>query len=247
MCSKSKEMYPNEAFKQQAADIAVNFVHAGMIVGLGSGSTASLAIQKIGEKLSAGELENIHGIPCSIQSEEIARRLGIPLTTLEKNPIVDLTIDGADEIDPYLNLIKGGGGALLREKIVAQASCREIIIIDETKLSPVLGTNRSLPLEVLPFGWGSQVKYVESLGADCVLRKNPDNTIYKTNQENLILDCHFGPIENLERLSNQLSKRSGIIEHGLFIGLASDVIVVGKNGCRYLKNKSSKHPADSIK
>lgn len=222
------------ALKQKAADCAVELVQSGMIVGLGSGSTATLAVRRIGERLRSGQLRDILGIPCSLQTEQEALRVGIPLTTLEEHPQIDLTIDGADEVDPAFNLIKGGGGALLREKIVAQATRREIIIIDESKLSPVLGSHWPVPVEVAPFGWGSQSAFLQSLGAKIVLRRNPDGSPYKTDQSNLILDCSFGPIAGAAALASQMKARTGIIEHGLFIGLVSEVIVAGQDGCRRL-------------
>ncbi len=224
--------------KQQAAEYAVQFVESGMVVGLGHGSTAIFAVHRIAELLHKGRLQNILGVPCSRQVERDARQLGIPLTTLDEHPVVDLTIDGADEVDPDLNLIKGGGGALLREKIVAQASRREIIVVDETKLSPALGTHWPVPVEVAPFGWRLQAAYLESLGARPVLRLNRDGAPIKTDQGNLILDCHFGPIPDPARLAARLSERAGIVEHGLFLGLATDVIVAGVEGVRHLERKT---------
>ena len=140
-------------FKRWAAERAVEFVESGMVVGLGHGSTAVFAVRRIAELVKNGQLRGVLGVPCSLQVEEEARGLGIPLTTLDEYPVFDLTIDGADEVDPHLNLIKGGGGALLREKIVAQANRREIIVVDESKLSPALGTRWPVPVEVVPFGW----------------------------------------------------------------------------------------------
>ena len=144
-------------------------------------------------------------------------------------------IDGADEVDPHLNLIKGGGGALLREKIVAQASWREIIVVDESKLSPALGTRWPVPVEVVPLGWRSQGAYLESLEAQPVLRRNSDGSPFKTDQGNLILDCRFDPIYQPAQLAARLSERAGIVEHGLFLGLATDVIVASDQGIRHLK------------
>lgn len=223
--------------KQQAAERAVEFVESGMVVGLGHGSTAAFAVRRIAQLLCDGQLQDILGVPCSPQVEEEAQRLGIPLTSVsgETSYMVDLTIDGADEVDPHLNLIKGGGGALLREKIVAQASRREIIVVDESKLSPALGTRWPVPVEVVPFGWRSQAAYLESLGAQPVLRRNSDGTPFKTDQGNLILDCHFGPISQPAQLAARLSERAGIVEHGLFLGLATDVIVATSQGIRHIK------------
>ena len=221
--------------KQRAAEAAVEFVESGMVVGLGHGSTAVFAVRRIDQLLREGQLQNILGVACSGDVEQQARQLGIPLTTLDRHPIVDLTIDGADEVDPHLDLIKGGGGALLREKIVAQASRREIIVVDESKLSPALGTRWPVPVEVIPFGWPVQAAYLESLGARAILRQEGDGTPFKTDQGNLILDCHFGPIEDPTALAALLNERAGILEHGLFLGLATDVIVAGPRGVRRME------------
>jgi ribose 5-phosphate isomerase A len=222
--------------KQQAADRAVEYVESGMVVGLGAGSTAILATRRIGQLLRAGRLRDIVGLPCSSLIEAEARALGIPIT-IDPPGVVDLTIDGADEVDPELNLIKGGGGALLHEKIVAQASRREIIIIDESKLSPALGTHWPLPVEVIPFGWRSQLRFLESLGARVTVRQQSDGTPFKTDQGNLILDCAFGPIRQPATLAATLDTRTGIVEHGLFIGLATEVIVAGVDSVRHLTPK----------
>jgi ribose 5-phosphate isomerase A len=224
--------------KQQTGRYAADFVESGMVVGLGHGSTAIFAVRRIAQLLREGQLREVVGVPCSRQVEEDARRLGIPLTTLDEHPIVDLTIDGADEVDPDLNVIKGGGGALLREKIVAQASRREIIVVDESKLSPALGTHWPVPVEVAPFGSRLQAAFLESLGAQPVLRQNTDGTPFKTDHGNLILDCNFGPISDPAQLAARLSGRAGIVEHGLFLGLATDVIVAGVEGVRHLKRKT---------
>jgi ribose 5-phosphate isomerase A len=224
--------------KQQAADRAVEYVQSGMVVGLGAGSTAILATRRIGQLLHEGKLRDIIGFPCSSLVEAEARALGIPITLDPPGPI-DLTIDGADEVDPELNLIKGGGGALLHEKIVAQASLREIIIVDESKLSPALGTHWPLPVEVIPFGRHSQKRFIESLGARVIVRQQPDGTPFITDQGNLIFDCTFGPIREPAALAAQLDARTGIVEHGLFLGLATEVIVAGADGIRHLTPKKT--------
>ena len=224
-----------QKLKQQAADRAVEFIEPGMVVGLGHGSTALFAVRHIAALLQAGSLSGILGVPCSLQVEEEARRLGIPLTSLDEHPIIDVTIDGADEVDPNLDLIKGRGGALLREKMVAQASHREIIVVDETKLSPALGTRWPVPVEVVPFGWRTQALYLESVGAHVSARRNSDGTFFKTDQGNLILDCKFGPLSQPPQLAAKLNTRTGIVEHGLFIDLATDVIVANAKGVRHLK------------
>jgi ribose 5-phosphate isomerase A len=223
--------------KQRAAAKAVEFIRSGMVVGLGHGSTALLAVQLIAEMLTSGKKRNLLGIPCSQRIEDEARRLGLPLTTLEEHSIIDLTIDGADEVSPHLDLIKGGGGALLREKIVAQASRREIIIVDESKISPALGTRHRLPVEVLPFGWSGQAAFLRELGAKAVELRLGKDEVFTTQQGNVILDCDFGPIREPEKLAAALERRAGIIEHGLFLGIATDVIIAGAKGLRHLKRQ----------
>jgi ribose 5-phosphate isomerase A len=218
-----------ERQKQAAAAKAVEFIESGMVVGLGGGSTAALAMRCLADSLRAGRLRDVVGIPCSHRVEAEARRLGIPLGTMDDCPVIDLTIDGADEVDPDLNLIKGAGGALLWEKIVAQASRREIIIVDSSKPSPRLGTLRPLLIEVVPFGWRSQQRFLESLGAR-VTRREDEGELFCTDQGNFILTCAFGPIADAADLARQLGARAGIVEHGLFIGLATDLIVAAEDG-----------------
>jgi ribose 5-phosphate isomerase A len=224
--------------KQQAAYQAVTLVESGMVVGLGHGSTVVWAVRRLAELLQSGQLENILGIPASIQTQSDAQQLGIPLTTLEEHPFVDLTIDGADEVDPELNLIKGGGGALTREKILAQASRREVIIVDETKLTKNLGTHWAVPIEVAPFGWRTQLLFLESLSANVEVRKTAADSFFQTDQHNYILDCTFGPIPNPAALATALDARAGIVAHGLFLGLATDVLVASSNGVRHLTRKT---------
>ena len=219
-------MKPSVAeLKRRAAAAAVEFVEPGMVLGLGAGSTAQKALERIAERLAAGDLTDIVGVPCSEAIAAEARRLGVPLTDLETHPIIDLTIDGADEVDPQLRVIKGGGGALLREKIVAQASRREIIIVDSSKLSPTLGHHWAVPLEVVPFGWRTHEPFLRGLGGAPRRRVDADGKPYRTDNGNFILDCNFGPISDPEALAAALSARVGIVEHGLFIGLATDLIV----------------------
>jgi ribose 5-phosphate isomerase A len=196
-------------------------------------------VYRTAELLNSGVLKDIMGVPCSIRVDQEARKLGIPLINLDSclgmEREIDLTIDGADEVDPQLNLIKGGGGALLREKIVAQASLRKIIVVDESKLSPKLGTNWAVPVEVITFGCRSQQRFIESLGGKVTIRQNSDGTVFRTDQGNQLLDCDFGPIADPAELSAELNGRAGIIEHGLFLGLATDVIVAGDRGIQHLK------------
>jgi ribose 5-phosphate isomerase A len=224
-------------YKQQAAERAVEFVQSGMVVGLGTGSTASFATRHIAQLLHDGQLENIFGFATSKAVWKEAQRLGIPMMSEEMPNAVDLTIDGADEVDPDLNLIKGGGGALLREKITAQASGRVIVVVDDSKLSPRLGTQHAVPVEVISFGWRSQLRYLELLGAQVEARYNTDGSLYMTDSGNMILDCNFGPIADPPELAARLSVRAGIVEHGLFLGLATDLIVAAKDGIRHFERK----------
>jgi ribose 5-phosphate isomerase A len=221
-------------WKRQAAEAAVTEVQSGMAVGLGTGSTAIFATRRIGELLQQGELRDLVGFATSEDTQREAEQLGIPMLSEDLPRSLDVTIDGADEVDPDLNLIKGGGGAHLREKIVAQASTREFIVVDETKLSPKLGTQHRLPVEVMEFGWSSQARYLESLGATITVRTGPDGQRFRTDQGNLILDCGFGPINDPPGLAVQLERRAGIVGHGLFLGLASAVVVAGPAGIRWL-------------
>ncbi len=231
-------MREREKMKKEAAEKAVDFVESGMVVGLGSGSTAKYAVIKLGEKLKDGSLKNIVGIPTSNATKRIAEASGIPLTDLNNVSKIDLTIDGADEVDRNLNLIKGGGGALLREKIVAQASEKEIIVVDESKLSEVLGEKFFLPVEVVPFAAEAEKRFLESLGAKVVLRKKNSGKVFLTDEKNYILDAKFKSIENPLELAVKLNERAGIVEHGLFIGMADVVVSAGKSGVKILKKNS---------
>lgn len=223
-----------DALKKQAGEYAAGFVKSGMIVGLGSGSTAIFATRRIAHSLHSGELTGVLGVPTSLATEAAATKLGIPLTTLAQHPRVDITIDGADEVDPDFNLIKGGGGAHLREKIVAQATERLVIVADATKLVDQLGTTWAIPVEVIPFGWESQAAYLASLGAAPTLRMVGDAP-FQTDGGNRILDAGFGPIADPAALARQLESRAGIVEHGLFIGMARDVVVAGVDGVQHLR------------
>lgn len=225
----------NAGLKRQAAEYAVqHYVESGMAVGLGTGSTAILAVRYLGELLHSGTLKDIVAFATSRVTWDEAVRLNISMLTEDLPRALDVTIDGADEVDPELNLIKGGGGALLREKLVAQSTAREIIVVDDSKLSPRLGTHHVLPVEVLPFGWRAQAVYIERLGAKYLVRQNADGREYRTDQGNMILDCNFGPIPDSQRLAHQLDGRAGIVEHGLFVGLAHVVVIAGSNGIREL-------------
>lgn len=213
--------------KTPAARAAVALVESGMVVGLGTGSTAMIAIQMLGERVKEG-LE-IKGIPTSANTAKLAKEVGIPLTTLEHEPTIDIDIDGADEVDPSLYLIKGGGGALLHEKIVASASKKVVIIVDSSKLVRCLGKFR-LPIEIVPFSYGLVKKRITKLKASSELRKHANGQIFRTDEGNWILDCDFGFIDDPPALAKKLSTIPGIVEHGLFIDLV-DVVLVGEDGC----------------
>ncbi len=229
---------PQTALKRTAAYAAVEmFVRSGMAVGLGTGSTAIHATRRIAELLAAGELRAITGFATSKATHAEAVRLGIPMIDDDMPCDLDLVIDGADEVDPALALIKGGGGALLREKIVAQVSRRVVIIADKSKLSPQLGIQWPVPVEVLPFAWRSQARFLESLGAAWTIRRTADSSQFVTDSGNMILDCAFGPIADAPRLAAALGDRAGIVEHGLFIGLATDLVIAGPNGIEHRNRK----------
>ena len=227
-----------DELKQKAAHRAVEFIQSGMVVGLGTGSTTSFAVIRIAELIKSGDLTNIVGIPTSIRTEKLARDLDIPLITLDEQPEIDITIDGADEVDAELNLIKGGGGALLREKVVAQASRKNIIIVDESKLSECLGTHWALPVEVIPFATKTEANFLQSLGASVSVRSDENGQPYTTDQNNYILDANFGVMSDAAALAFELNERAGIIEHGLFLGLASEVIVAAEDGIWHLQRKN---------
>ena len=221
--------------KRRAADAAMEQVQSGMVLGLGSGTTVAYALQRLAKMLRAGKIVDICGVPSSIQTEIQAQQLGIPLTGLDRHPILDLTFDGADEVDPDLNLIKGGGGALLREKVLAQASRRTVFIVDQSKLSPRLGSHWPLPVEVIHFAVKSIENYLTSIEASVELRQTAKGTLFRTDQNNVIIDANFGPIENAQELATKLADRAGIVAHGLFLDMADEVIVAEEHAVRHLK------------
>ena len=221
-------------FKQAAAEAAVAQLADGMIVGLGTGSTAAFAVAALGKRVRQGL--RVIGIPTSEATAGQAHGLGIPLSTLAEHAEIDLTIDGADEVEQgTLNLIKGHGGALLREKIVAGASARLIIIVDETKLVERLGVRCAVPAEVVPFGWQATAGKLTQLGATPSLRMRAGGEPFLTDGGHYILDCEFGAIPSAEDLGRRLDSVVGLVEHGLFIGMTSQVIVGGKNGVNTLE------------
>lgn len=221
-----------QAYKRQAGEAAAALVEPGMVVGLGTGTTAIFAIRRIAARLRSGELPGLVAVATSVAAAASAHVLGIPLLGDDMPRAIDLTIDGADEVDPALSLIKGAGGALLREKIVAQASNRVVIVVDTSKVSDALGSRALLPVEVLEWGWQAQLRYLSSLGAKVAVRA-ADGHRYRTDGGNLILDCGFGTITDPEGLAATLGARAGIVGHGLFVANADDVIVAGPGGIEH--------------
>jgi len=220
--------------KRAAADGAVDQLPDGIIVGLGSGSTAAFAVSSLGRRVREGF--RVIGIPTSEKTASQARELGIALATLGEYPEVDVTIDGADEVElGTLNLIKGGGGNLLREKIVAAASKQFVIIVDHSKLVQKLGSRSPLPVEVSQFGWQSTAQRLAASGAKPVRRTTAEGGAYVTDGGNYILDCRFGAIGSAMDLRFRLDSTVGVIEHGLFVGMASRVFVASPDGVQVLK------------
>lgn len=216
----------SDSEKEMAARSSLKYVRDGQVVGLGTGSTATIAIRLLGERVRAGL--KIRGIPSSIASRDLAMQLGIPLITFEEAQEIDVTIDGADEFDPALNLIKGGGGAMLREKIVASASKQLVIVTDSSKQVQVLG-KFPVPVEVIGFAEPLIAKRIRELGAKVVQRQDSAGKPYVTDENHHILDCHFGGIPEPAALARSLDAMPGLVEHGLFVGMAS-VVLMARSG-----------------
>ncbi|HEX9372053.1 MAG TPA: ribose-5-phosphate isomerase RpiA [Roseiflexaceae bacterium] len=223
-------MIETEHYKRQVAEHALQYVRSGMVLGLGSGSTSKLMVDALGAWLREGRLHDIVGVPTSEVIAAQARQLGIPIATLEQQPQIDLAIDGADEIDPSLNLIKGLGRALLREKIVESSSERFVVIADETKLVAQLGTRCPLPVEVIAFGRPLANRRLTELGATPTLRRETDGSPVRTDEGNLILDCYFDGIADAAALNAAINAIPSVVEHGLFIGMASVALIGGPGG-----------------
>jgi ribose 5-phosphate isomerase A len=231
----ANELKQSDLEKEAAARASLRFVHDGNVVGLGTGSTAAYAVRFLGDQVRAGL--KIRGIPTSVHTRDLAASLGIPLTTLDECQQIDVDIDGADEFDPQLNLIKGGGGALLREKIIASASRQVVIIADSSKQAAVLG-KFPLPVEVIPFAQPLVAKRITVLGASVKLRQDAKGNAFVTDEGHHILDCHFGQIPDPPALARKLSDMPGVVEHGLFINLASVVLVAkGENVTELRRNQ----------
>jgi ribose 5-phosphate isomerase A len=236
------QMHDENEMKKAAAESAVKLVADGMVVGLGTGSTAVFAVSAIGRRVQEGL--RIVGIPTSERTAAQARELGIPLTSLAETPQVDLTIDGADEVEEgTLNLIKGLGGALLREKIVASASKRLVIVVHGGKLVMRLAASGPVPAEVVPFGWQSTARRLTDLGAKPSLRRTPDGEPFRSDGGNYIVDCVIDPAVSAESIAPQLDHVVGVVEHGLFIGLTSEVHIAEPAGVRVLVGPDGKPAA----
>jgi ribose 5-phosphate isomerase A len=219
--------------KRQAAEKAVGFIESGMVVGLGTGSTAVYAVRALGRLLKQGRLQNIVAIPTSEATAQEARLHNIPLVTFDSHPIIDLTIDGADEADPNLDLIKGLGGALLREKIVAAVSQRFIIIADDSKRVAQLGSRAPVPVEVIPFAERPVADYLRSLGGH-VQKRQINGTPFITDESNIILDFTLAPIADPQQLAQAIRQQPGVVEHGLFLNMATDLILASPRGIEHI-------------
>lgn len=225
-----------EELKRTAAERAVERVQSGMRLGLGTGSTVAHFLDVLAERLRSGALKNLIGVPTSVRTAERSRELGIPLAEMHEGAPLDLTVDGADEVDPSLDLIKGLGGALLREKMVAQASAQLIIMVDDSKVVARLGTKAPLPVEVVTFGWQAQLPFLRGLGAEPTLRVAADGSPFVSDNGNHMLDCRFaGGIYDPDAVDEELRRRAGVVESGLFLGMATAVVVAAPGGIRVLE------------
>lgn len=228
-------MNDTDSLKRRAAEAALALVEHGMILGLGTGSTVAHFLDLLGGKITAGALKDIVGVPTSVRTGREARAAGIPLASLGEHAALDLTVDGADEVTPALDLIKGMGGAMLREKMVAQASNRLVIIADEGKAVARLGTLSPLPVEVVDWGWAAHVRFLQDQGAAVAVRMMEDGPPFKSDNGNLILDCRFPEgILDPHGLEAALRARAGVVESGLFLGMAGEAYLAGSGGVRRL-------------
>jgi ribose 5-phosphate isomerase len=231
------ELSQQDQWKKEAGEAAAMLVEDGMVVGLGTGSTARFAIAAIGRRVAEEGLR-IVGIPTSDRTAEQARTEKIPLTSFAAHTQIDLTIDGGDEVLPgTLYLIKGHGGALLREKIVASASKRMAVVADDTKLVKCLGESVSVPVEVVPFGWQVTARRLAELGGKPTLRLGPDQKPYLTDSGHYILNCAFGAMNDPKETAHHLDHVVGLIEHGLFLKFATEAFIAGPNGVKVLKKE----------
>jgi ribose 5-phosphate isomerase A len=225
-----------DALKRAAAERALAFVASGTTIGLGTGSTVRPLLELLAGRLREGRLTGVVAVPTSEDTADRCRAQGIPLATLEERPQLAIAIDGADEVSPRLDLIKGMGGALLREKVVALAARRFVVVADESKLVRRLGTRSPLPVEVVPFGWTALLPFLEKLGAVPTLRRRDDGSPYRTDNGNYLVECRFRRgIADPAALARALAKRTGVVEDGLFLRIATVAVVAGVRGVRILK------------
>jgi ribose 5-phosphate isomerase A len=215
--------------KQRVAEAVLEYVQSGTIVGLGSGSTSDAFIQALGAAVKAGRFSNLKCICSSINSERRAAHLGLTVTTFAEHPRCAIYVDGADEVGPNLTLIKGLGGALLREKICAQNSDQFIVIADSSKRVTKMGTRSPVPVEVTQFAHEATASFLKSLGSNPVLRKTPEGTAFITDNSNYIYDCHFSGIDDPERLDTIIKDRAGVVETGLFVNIATMALIADEN------------------
>jgi ribose 5-phosphate isomerase A len=219
-----------ELFKRQAAEHALAYIQSGMTLGLGTGSTATHMLHVLAQALRDGRLRDIVGVPTSDAIGALAQQLGVPTATLDARPQLDLALDGADEIDPQLNLIKGLGGALLREKIVESSAERLIILADTTKPVVQLGTRVPLPVEVVAFGLPLATRRLAALGSVSTLRRSADGGVFRTDEGHVILDCRFQGIPDVAALDAAINAIPGVVEHGLFVGMTTLALISGPDG-----------------
>lgn len=236
--------------KRQAAEYALRYVQNGMVLGLGSGSTTTHFVRLLGERLKSGGLQEIQGVPTSRETASLAEELGIPLTNLGEHPQLDLAVDGADEVDPQLNLIKGLGQALLREKIIEIHCAEFVVIVDESKRVPRLGASVPLPVEILPFEWEAHVRWLNTQGCRAALWREPDGSPVVTDNGNYLARCWFesgassgsgaelAGIPDPYALAQALAARPGILEHGLFLDMTSRVVVATPGGIEIMERET---------
>ncbi|PIN26592.1 Ribose 5-phosphate isomerase [Handroanthus impetiginosus] len=232
----SAPVLSQDDLKKLAADKAVEYVKSGMVLGLGTGSTAAFVVDKLGALLKSGALTDIVGVPTSKRTQEQAASLGIPLSTLDAHPDIDLAIDGADEVDPNLDLVKGRGGALLREKMVEAASDKFVVVADDSKLvSGLGGSGLAMPVEVVQFCWNYNLVRLQELfkeeGCEAKLRLDGNGKPYVTDNSNYIVDLYFKtPIKDSDAAGKEIASLEGVVEHGLFLDMATAVIIAGGDG-----------------
>jgi ribose 5-phosphate isomerase A len=225
-----------DLLKRQAAERAVELITSGMVVGLGTGSTMQPLLDALGRRLRDGTVRNVIAVPTSEATAQRCRTLGIPLATLDEYPELAMALDGADEVDPRLDAIKGLGGAMLREKVVALAAKRFVLVVDESKLVRRLGTRAPVPVEVAPFGWSVLIPFFEKLGAEPALRCGPGGAPFVTDNGNYVVDCRFARgMADPAAVSRALARRTGVVEDGMFLRIAKLVVVAGRRGVRMLR------------